>query len=177
MVRANGEMKDLTTGRAAKIAGVAPRTLSKWVDSGRLRGYQIPGSRDRRIRPTDFAEFLRAHGMGHRIPLIGDTFARVLYVGFPASTRDAMPPTPYEPTFALSAFTAGIAMAESSPAVVVVDSAVGRIDARQIADEARFRGVRTVVIGEHVDGFDATGASLADAPALIAAVLLAGGVR
>ena len=39
----------LTTGEVAKICNVAPRTVSKWFDSGQLRGYRIPGSKDRRI--------------------------------------------------------------------------------------------------------------------------------
>ena len=42
-------MKVFTTGQVAKICKVAPRTVSKWFDSGRLRGYRIPGSQDRRI--------------------------------------------------------------------------------------------------------------------------------
>ena len=43
--------KVFTTGQVAKICKVAPRTVSKWFDSGRLKGYRIPGSQD---RPTDF---------------------------------------------------------------------------------------------------------------------------
>src|SRR5205823_90621 len=46
-----------TTGQVAKICKVAPRTVSKWFDSGRLRGYRIPGSQDRRI-PRKHAEYL-----------------------------------------------------------------------------------------------------------------------
>ena len=34
----------LTTGEVAKICNVAPRTVSKWFDSGSLKGYRIPGS-------------------------------------------------------------------------------------------------------------------------------------
>ena len=45
-------MKVFTTGQVAKICKVAPRTVSKWFDSGRLKGYRIPGSQDRRI-PRD----------------------------------------------------------------------------------------------------------------------------
>ena len=41
--------KVFTTGQVAKICQVAPRTVSKWFDSGRLKGYRIPGSQDRRI--------------------------------------------------------------------------------------------------------------------------------
>ena len=44
------KVKDvLTTGEVAKICSVAPRTVSKWFDSGALHGYRIPGSKDRRI--------------------------------------------------------------------------------------------------------------------------------
>ena len=40
-------MKVFTTGQVAKICKVAPRTVSKWFDSGRLKGYRIP------VRRTD----------------------------------------------------------------------------------------------------------------------------
>ena len=33
--------KVFTTGQVAKICKVAPRTVSKWFDSGRLRGTSI----------------------------------------------------------------------------------------------------------------------------------------
>jgi len=57
----------LTTGQVAKICNVAPRTVSKWFDSGQLRGYRIPGSKDRRIPLSQLVRFMRAHG----IPLNG----------------------------------------------------------------------------------------------------------
>ncbi|MFO0972839.1 MAG: helix-turn-helix domain-containing protein [Phycisphaerae bacterium] len=57
----------LTTGEIAKICNVAPRTVSKWFDSGQLRGYRIPGSRDRRVPLEQLVRFMRAHA----IPLNG----------------------------------------------------------------------------------------------------------
>ncbi len=53
----------LTTGDVARICHVAPRTVSKWFDTGKLRGYRIPGSRDRRIPRSQLLAFMRAHGM------------------------------------------------------------------------------------------------------------------
>ena len=35
----------LTTGEVAKICNVASRTVSKWFDSGQLKGYRIPARR------------------------------------------------------------------------------------------------------------------------------------
>lgn len=56
-------MRVFTTGQVAKICGVATRTVSKWFDSGTLKGYRIPESRDRRIPEKDLREFLATHGM------------------------------------------------------------------------------------------------------------------
>lgn len=56
-------LKVFTTGQVAKICNVAPRTVSKWFDSGKLRGYRIPGSQDRRIPRDVLIQFLNDHGM------------------------------------------------------------------------------------------------------------------
>src|SRR5579862_2648637 len=56
------QLKDvLTTGEVAKICNVAPRTVSKWFDSGALTGYRIPGSKDRRIPLNQLIQIGRAH--------------------------------------------------------------------------------------------------------------------
>jgi excisionase family DNA binding protein len=53
----------LTTGDVAKLCNVAPRTVSKWFDSGQLKGYRIPGSKDRRIPVEELIRFMRMHNM------------------------------------------------------------------------------------------------------------------
>ena len=58
-------MRIFTTGQVAKICKVAPRTVSKWFDSNELKGYRIPGSKDRRIP----AENLRAFMARHEVPM------------------------------------------------------------------------------------------------------------
>ena len=55
--------KVFTTGQVAKICKVAPRTVSKWFDSGRLRGYRIPGSQDRRIPRVQLVLFMKDNGI------------------------------------------------------------------------------------------------------------------
>jgi excisionase family DNA binding protein len=49
----------LTTGQVAHICNVAPRTVTKWFDSGQLRGYRIPGSKDRRIPLNELTRFMK----------------------------------------------------------------------------------------------------------------------
>ena len=53
----------LTTGEVAKICNVAPRTVSKWFDVGTLKGYRIPGSKDRRIPVSELVKFMKIHGI------------------------------------------------------------------------------------------------------------------
>ena len=72
--------KVFTTGQVAKICKVAPRTVSKWFDSGRLRGYRIPGSQDRRIPREHLLRFLKEHGMPLG-DLEAEVYHKVLVVG------------------------------------------------------------------------------------------------
>src|SRR6478752_7170204 len=73
-------MKVFTTGQVAKICKVAPRTVSKWFDSGRLKGYRIPGSQDRRIPREYLIRFLKEHGMPLG-DLEAEVYHKILVVG------------------------------------------------------------------------------------------------
>lgn len=53
----------LSTGEVAKICNVALRTVQKWFDSGLIKGYRIPGGRDRRIPVDELARFLEEYNM------------------------------------------------------------------------------------------------------------------
>lgn len=53
----------LTIAQVAKILKVSPRHVSRLFDSGRLRGYRIPGSQDRRIPRNSLLRFLEEPGL------------------------------------------------------------------------------------------------------------------
>src|SRR5262245_910537 len=72
--------KVFTTGQVAKIWKVAPRTVSKWFDSGRLVGYRIPGSQDRRIPREHLIRFLKEHQMPLG-ELEDEAYSKVLIIG------------------------------------------------------------------------------------------------
>ena len=58
--------KVLTTGQVAEICNVASRTVTKWFDKKLLRGYRIPGSRDRRIPVAELVAFMKKYEIpGH----------------------------------------------------------------------------------------------------------------
>lgn len=53
----------LAMGRAARLVGVAPNTVMRWMERGYLKGYRLPGSTDRRVHATDLIDFALARGM------------------------------------------------------------------------------------------------------------------
>ena len=133
----------LTTGEVAKICNVAPRTVSKWFDSGSLRGYRIPGSKDRRIPVSELIKFMRAHG----IPMDGMTSGRtrVLIVDDETEITTVLSKvlgeqTNYEVKVAASAFEAGMECERFKPHVVLLDIHLGdggSGDARSVAKVVR----------------------------------------
>jgi excisionase family DNA binding protein len=114
----------LTTGEVARLCNVAPRTVSKWFDSGQLRGYRIPGSKDRRIPVDQLIRFMRAHG----IPLNGLDAGqtRVLLIESDSVMAQAVAASlskeGFEVQTASTALEAGAAAVELRPHVVVVDT-------------------------------------------------------
>lgn len=131
----------LTTGEVAKICNVAPRTVSKWFDSGSLKGYRIPGSRDRRIPASELMKFMRAHG----IPLEGlnSGRTRVLIVDGEREVVDTLErilteQTSYDVRTATSAFKAGMECEKFKPHVLLLDLHLGGdADSRAFADSVR----------------------------------------
>ena len=53
----------LTTGDVARLCRVTIRTVIKWFETGRLEGYRLPGSRDRRFTRASVQRFLRENDM------------------------------------------------------------------------------------------------------------------
>ncbi len=134
-------MKVFTTGQAAKICKVAPRTVSKWFDSGRLKGYRIPGSQNRRIPREYLIKFLKEHGM----PLNGledDTVAKVLLVAqdqvLIENIKQELPvDSSFKLAIANSGFDGGIQAESFHPDCVIVDFSIGRLEAYQICQNLR----------------------------------------
>jgi excisionase family DNA binding protein len=119
------QQKDvLTTGEVAELCNVAPRTVSKWFDSGQLHGYRIPGSRDRRIPLNALIRFMKHH----QIPMDGlrSGRTRVLLVDGEADLTNAMTQaleeqTYYEVRAVNSAFAAGLECEKFRPHVMILD--------------------------------------------------------
>lgn len=145
----------LTTGQVAKICRVAPRTVSKWFDTGQLRGYRIPGSKDRRIPLAQLIRFMRAYG----IPLDGldglDLAGkpRVLIVDeeldlIQLISRALEETGRFETRIATSTFEAGAVACEFHPQTIVIDVDMpgvnGRILSRWLAANPETQATRLI---------------------------------
>ena len=130
-----------TTGQVAKICQVAPRTVSKWFDSGKLKGYRIPGSQDRRIPRDHLIRFLKDNGMplGN---LEQESLYKILIVGaeplFIERMRELLSEDDdYQYQVAHSGFEAGSKAHEFKPDSIIIDHAMGRHEAIIIAQTLR----------------------------------------
>lgn len=115
-----------TTGQVAKICKVAPRTVSKWFDSGRLRGYRIPGSSDRRIPREHLIRFLKEHGMPLG-ELANEGNVHIVFVSSCEETRSSFQEFADQSEYVFvhsvtNGFDAGIAMQTHDASCIVIDS-------------------------------------------------------
>lgn len=131
----------LTTGEVARICNVAPRTVSKWFDNGQLRGYRIPGSRDRRIPLDQLVRFMKAHGLPVNGLETGQP--RVLFVDSDSDLVELLRTAlseqgGYDVRVAASGFEAGAVVEQFLPHVILVET--GTAD---ISPEAMVRFLRS----------------------------------
>jgi excisionase family DNA binding protein len=147
----------LTTGDVARICNVAPRTVSKWFDSGQLKGYRIPGSKDRRIPLNELIRFMRANNMPTESLPVGKI--RILVVdGSESATPDLMNALTaragYDVQLARSGFEAGAFMQKFAPHVVLINLLTNGIDAHALCKSIRasedFATVKVLALANHL---------------------------
>jgi len=130
----------LTTGDVAKICNVAPRTVSKWFDTGQLKGYRIPGSKDRRIPVSELLRFMKTHNMPP--PTLPAGKIRVLIVHNDDQATSALAETlqtkaDYEVQTANSNFETGVIAQKFAPHVLLVNLLAEGIDATGLCKSIR----------------------------------------
>ena len=130
----------LTTGDVAKICHVAPRTVSKWFDTGQLKGYRIPGSKDRRIPISELIRFMKVHNIPTNTLPAGKL--RVLIVDSDDSAASALSDVlqnkaDYEVQTARSNFETGTIAQKFAPHVLLVSLFAEDIDATEICRSLR----------------------------------------
>jgi len=130
----------LTTGDVAKICNVAPRTVSKWFDNGQLKGYRIPGSKDRRIPVSELIRFMKVHNMPTTALPVGKI--RVLIADSNDKTASALADIlrsegDYEVQTVHSNFGTGAVVQKFAPHVLLVSLLAEGINAMSICKYIR----------------------------------------
>lgn len=126
----------LTTGQVAQICNVAPRTVSKWFDSGQLKGYRIPGSKDRRIPLNELLSFMKAHAIPTdnickgklRVLIIDNNEQYANQLAAALQTKAGM-----DVACASNIFEAGLLAVKFSPSAILINFMSDQIDAHQIS--------------------------------------------
>jgi excisionase family DNA binding protein len=146
----------LTTGDVARICNVAPRTVSKWFDSGQLKGYRIPGSKDRRIPLPELLRFMKANNMPRRLPA---GKIRILVVdGSERPAADLLDTLKargsYDVQLARSSFEVGAAIQKLAPHVVLINLLTNGVDAQGICGSIRsnedFATIKIIALANHL---------------------------
>ncbi len=130
----------LTTGEVAKLCNVAPRTVTKWFDSGQLKGYRIPGSRDRRIPTSELIRFMKAHNMPTDALEKGQM--RVLIIDSSAEKSRQFAETlqikgSFETCCAHNSFDAGLLAEKFKPQIILVNLMSNAVNPQQLCTYVR----------------------------------------
>jgi len=155
----------LTTGDVAKICNVAPRTVSKWFDSGQLKGYRIPGSKDRRIPMSELVRFMKVHNMPGTCLAADKT--RILIVDDNAASASTLTEQlrscgDYEVQTVHNNFETGSVVQSFLPHVLLINLLAEGIDAteicRSVHASGEFQTIRVIALANKLS--DAESAAL-----------------
>lgn len=135
--------RHLTTGEAARLMNVAPMTVAKACDRGRLKHYRLPGG-DRRIAPEDFIAFARKLGKEMTLDDLPIMVApRLLIVsGVDVAWLVAALESTLKVQLASTTVEAGAVLGTHTFTALAVDAGLGRIDAANVVAYARTKKVR-----------------------------------
>ena len=130
----------LTTGEVAKLCNVAARTVSKWFDTGQLKGYRIPGSKDRRIPMANLVKFMKEHNIPTDGLMSGEP--RVLVVDQDQEILKSLQgilgeQTRYQIRTCSNAFEAGVECERFRPHVMLMDLHLTDCDGKQVCGMLR----------------------------------------
>lgn len=154
-------MKTLTTGDIAHYMDVNQRTVIRWLDSGRLKGFKLPGRGNNRVLVSDFISFLEQnqipvpeslqqyqtveqHVAPAKVLLVDDEEAVLQAV------KRALKPLNVNLVTACNGFQAGFELERFNPDLIVLDLSMPGIDGftviRYIREELGNSEIRIVVV-------------------------------
>jgi two-component system, OmpR family, response regulator len=142
-----------TTGEAAEICKVSQQTIIRCFDSGRLRGFRVPGSRFRRIPRDALVQFMKDNGIppdaldnGKSKILVVDDDPEIVELFVDVLERDGR----FEVKTASTGYDAGMLTQEFNPDLVILDYMLpdinGNVVCKTIRQKPEFEHTKIIIV-------------------------------
>ena len=142
-----------TTGEAAEICKVSQQTIIRCFDSGRLRGFRVPGSRFRRIPREALIAFMKDNNIppdslesGKQKVLVVDDDPEIVELFVDVLERDGR----FDVMTASSGYDAGILTQEFMPDLMILDYMLpdinGNVVCQTIRSNPNFEHMKIVIV-------------------------------
>jgi len=142
-----------TTGEAADICKISQQTIIRCFDSGRLRGFRVPGSKFRRIPREELIRFMRENNIptdalegGKRRILIVDDDEQIVELFVDVLSRDDR----FEVKTAATGYDAGVLTEQFKPDLMILDYMLpdinGNVVCRTVRQNAELSGMKIIIV-------------------------------
>ena len=142
-----------TTGEAAEVCKVSQQTIIRCFDSGRLKGFRVPGSRFRRIPRDALIAFMKENSIpadaldnGKKKILVVDDDPEIVELFVDVLERDGR----FDVKTAASGYDAGILTHEFSPDLLILDYMLPDINGNVVCQTLRanpnFEHVKIIIV-------------------------------
>ena len=142
-----------TTGEAAEVCKVSQQTIIRCFDSGRLRGFRVPGSRFRRIPRDALIQFMKENGIppdalesGKQKVLVVDDDPEIVELFVDVLERDGR----FEVKTASTGYDAGVLTQEFMPDLLILDYMLpdinGNVVCQTIRKNPNFEHMKIVIV-------------------------------
>jgi len=158
MADGNSVKQVFTTGEVAQICKVSQQTVIRCFDSGRLKGFRVPGSRFRRIPRDALVAFMKSNQIpmealesGRKRVLVVDDDEAIIEMFSELLERDGR----FEVRTATTGYDAGILTEQFRPDVLLLDYKLpdvnGTVVCRTIRSNPNFRHMQIIIISGVAD--------------------------
>ncbi len=142
-----------TTGEAAEVCKVSQQTIIRCFDSGRLKGFRVPGSRFRRIPREALIAFMKDNGIpsdtldnGKSKILVVDDDPEIVELFVDVLERDGR----FEVKTAATGYDAGMLTQEFNPDLIILDYMLpdinGNVVCQTIRSKPEFAQTKIIIV-------------------------------
>ncbi len=142
-----------TTGEAAEVCKISQQTIIRCFDSGRLRGFRVPGSKFRRIPREELIRFMRENNIptdslegGKRRILIVDDDEQIVELFVDVLSRDDR----FEVKTAATGYDAGVLTEQFRPDLMILDFMLpdvnGNVVCKTVRSNPDLAGMKIIIV-------------------------------